>query len=383
MKHLSDFEVRSFRNVRPTKLEFRPGLNVVLGKNAAGKTSLLKLLAGSLSGISPDPLQEERAVELRLVDADASLGQSVARTRTGETGPRGVALFATRDSYAINIPGLAVNAEIRDGEVVVDGVSNPGGESPLVTLLRSLEKRPGFDRLLNLVFTSTARLDEALDYFQLLLGFWQTRNGERVSNSFWDGLPESLSRFEVSLTGKDGPMFRAAFLTKAAQVMGYDAAEGRVDVETKATGASVETKFTSLRFAFAHGADRFLHHSLSYGERRLLAFFAMSDACPEIMIVDELINGLHHDWIRACLSEIGERQAFLTSQNPLLLDYLEFEDSEDVRRGFVLCERVKGESGLTELVWRNPTQAEASEFFAAYETGLQSVSEILISKGFW
>ncbi|MER2561433.1 MAG: AAA family ATPase, partial [Myxococcaceae bacterium] len=78
MKHLSDFEVRSFRNVRPTKLEFRPGLNVVLGKNAAGKTSLLKLLAGSLSGISPDPLQEERAVELRLVDADASLGQSVA-----------------------------------------------------------------------------------------------------------------------------------------------------------------------------------------------------------------------------------------------------------------------------------------------------------------
>lgn len=383
MKHLSQFEVRSFRNVRPTKLEFRPGLNVVLGKNAAGKTSLLKLLAGSLSGISPDSVEEERAVEFKLNNGDASLGLRVERTRTGETGPRGVALFASREAYSVNIPGLTLNAEIRDGEVIIDGVSNSGGESPLLTLLRGLEKRAGFDRLLNLVLTSTARLDEALDYFQLLLGFWQTRNGERVNSSLWDGLPESLSRFEVSLTGKDGPMFRAAFLAKAARVMGYDSAEGRLDVETKATGASVETKFTNLRFAFSHGADRFLHHSLSYGERRLLAFFAMSDACPEIMIVDELINGLHHDWIRACLSEIGSRQAFLTSQNPLLLDYLEFENSEDVRRGFVLCERVKTETGLTELVWRNPTQDEAKEFFAAYETGLQSVSEILISKGFW
>jgi hypothetical protein len=108
----------------------------------------------------------------------------------------------------------------------------------------------------------------------------------------------------------------------------------------------------------------------------------MSDACREVMIIDELVNGLHHDWIRSCLDEIGTRQAFLTSQNPLLLDYLEFESPEDVRTGFVLCERVPAQVG-SNLRWRNPTQDEAEEFFSAYETGIQRVSDILITKGFW
>ena len=53
-------------------------------------------------------------------------------------------------------------------------------------------------------------------------------------------------------------------------------------------------------------------------------------------------------------------------------------------RKFILCERVReSESGFAELIWRNPTNEEASEFFEAYETGVQRVSDILISKGFW
>ena len=76
------------------------------------------------------------------------------------------------------------------------------------------------------------------------------------------------------------------------------------------------------------------------------------------------------------------RQAFLTSQNPLLLDYLDFESAAEVQSGFVLCERVPGKLG-SELVWRNPTEAEAGDFFSAYETGIQRVSDILINKGFW
>lgn len=59
--HVSQFEIRSFRNVRPTKLAFRRGLNVVLGKNAAGKTTLLNLLADSI-GAWPD-LSDARAVD--------------------------------------------------------------------------------------------------------------------------------------------------------------------------------------------------------------------------------------------------------------------------------------------------------------------------------
>lgn len=37
-------DIRKFRNVRPTRLTLNEGFNVLLGKNATGKTSLLKLI---------------------------------------------------------------------------------------------------------------------------------------------------------------------------------------------------------------------------------------------------------------------------------------------------------------------------------------------------
>ena len=382
MKHLSHFEVRSFRNVRPTKLEFRPGLNVVLGKNAAGKTSLLNLLEESLT-VFASGVEEERSVSFGLVDESARLGRSIVRSRSKQIDPRGLPVFSNRDGFDIEIGQLRTTAEIGDGEMKIGAETKQVGEGSFLALLTALKKYANEDlfRFVKMVLTHTARLDESLEYFDRLLGFWQTRVGTEVKNSLAVGRPRSLEKFEVSL-GDSGPFFVVKFLDKAARVMGYDSAEARVDVATKTTGSVVETQFSNLRFAFRSGADQFFHSSLSYGEKRLLAFLAMSDA-SEIVIVDELINGLHHEWIEACLSEIGERQAFLTSQNPLLLDYLEFESAEDVRRGFVLCSREKTEAGATEIVWRNPTADEAKEFFAAYETGLQSVSEILISKGFW
>ena len=51
-----------------------------------------------------------------------------------------------------------------------------------------------------------------------------------------------------------------------------------------------------------------------------------------MVIADELVNGLHHSWIEECIQAIGDRQTFLTSQNPLLLDYLSFASPEDVKR---------------------------------------------------
>lgn len=381
MKHLTHFEVKSFRNVRPTRLEFRPSLNVVLGKNAAGKTSLLKLLEDSLTNFAAG-VEDERNVGFGIVDGASRLGRRISRSRSKQVDPRGQPVFSNRDRFEMEIGQLRTVAEITDGEMKFGDEVKQTGENPYLALLSAVDKYPTEDTLkfFGLSLTRTARLDESLDYFQRLLGFWQSRLGDDIKNSLDTGRPRSLEKFEVTM-GAGGPKFPLSFLDKAAAVMGYHSAEARVDVSTKTTGSTVETAYSNLRFAFRDGPDQFFHSNLSYGEKRLLAFFAMSDA-SDILIVDELINGLHHDWIRACLSELGGRQAFLTSQNPLLLDYLEFESAEDVRLGFVLCERATSKD-TTELIWRNPTAEEASEFFAAYETGLQSVSEILISKGFW
>ncbi|OJT17569.1 hypothetical protein BO221_44160 [Archangium sp. Cb G35] len=66
----------------------------------------------------------------------------------------------------------------------------------------------------------------------------------------------------------------------------------------------------------------------------------------------------------------------------MLLDFLRFDSAEEVRRTFILCERTSGESG-SQLIWRNPTEEEADSFFSAYQTGIQRVSDILLTKGLW
>jgi hypothetical protein len=92
------------------------------------------------------------------------------------------------------------------------------------------------------------------------------------------------------------------------------------------------------------------------------------------------VNGLHHAWIRRCLDEIGSRQAFLASQNPLILDELPIGTSEEVQRLFFHC-------GLSEpdkrFLWRNFTVEEAVEFTEAYEVGIQHVSDILRTHDLW
>ncbi|MCU0695172.1 MAG: AAA family ATPase [Myxococcaceae bacterium] len=383
MKHLSEFEVRSFRNVRQTTLKFRPGINVVLGKNAAGKTTLLKLLADSIR-LFPAP-QDELSTRHVLTDGTQTLRRETKATARKSFDRNRPLEFSTVDRFEAEFSEGNFSALVGDGVLEIDGKPQPmmaPGDFPLSRLVRELRSRS--PELLMHFFSfqpDTRRLDESLDYLNELLAFSQTRKkGSPTESSMWLGLPASFQDFNIQNDSQVGPFFSAPFLDRVAAVMGYQHAQCRVDVDSKTTGGTVETRYYNLRFAFRAGQDSFTHASLSYGEKRLLAFFAMSDACPDIVIADELVNGLHHDWIRACIEEIGKRQAFLTSQNPLLLDYMEFESVSDVQHGFVLCERSVGRG---ELVWRNPTEDEAREFFSAYETGIQTVSEILIAKGFW
>ena len=99
-------------------------------------------------------------------------------------------------------------------------------------------------------------------------------------------------------------------------------------------------------------------------------------------IIDELVNGLHHSWIEATMDKLGDRQSFLTSQNPLLMDYLGFESAEDVQRTFILCPGASEASG-GRLPIRNLSAEEAERFQRAYAVGIQHVSEILRDQGLW
>ena len=124
------------------------------------------------------------------------------------------------------------------------------------------------------------------------------------------------------------------------------------------------------------------HKHLSYGQKRLLAFLYYAACNSDIVITDELVNGLHYEWIGACLQEILDRQSFLTSQNPIRLDMLPFESAEEVKRSFILCSNEVCD-GRTQMVWKTMSEQSADAFFRAYETQALQVSEILRTNNLW
>lgn len=82
------------------------------------------------------------------------------------------------------------------------------------------------------------------------------------------------------------------------------------------------------------------------------------------------------------MTAIGERQAFLTSQNPLLFEYVRFESIEQVQSAFITC-KTEIIDGAEQLVWQNMPREDAISFFRGYEADIESVGDILINRGLW
>src|SRR5690606_32028746 len=127
------------------------------------------------------------------------------------------------------------------------------------------------------------------------------------------------------------------FLERVIRLLGFKSAKLRLQRTARRTEPQEIIYFGNMRFDFAkHDRSIINHTQLSYGQKRLLSFYYYLACSPACVVADELVNGMHHEWIEACLNDLGERQAFLTSQNPLLLDYLGFESVDEVRSSFVL-----------------------------------------------
>ncbi|MBN9681785.1 MULTISPECIES: AAA family ATPase [unclassified Corallococcus] len=186
---------------------------------------------------------------------------------------------------------------------------------------------------------------------------------------------------EIRLSTKDDT---AEFLSKFIRLVGLDVANAKLArTARRPIGYTEEVDFGNLRFEFSRRDRSILSYShLSYGQKRLLAFYYQLAFTSPVVVADELVNGMHHEWIEACLEDLSSRQAFLTSQNPLLLDYLSFETAKEVQSSFVLCRNVTQDE-RTQLTWENMSAEEAQGFFDAYQVGIQHVSEILRTRGLW
>ena len=418
---LTRLKIESFRNVEPCELRFGDGFNVLLGLNATGKTTLLELITAALSFDFSKFKEEALAVEYELSFSTWTIVASMRNERLKRPTPE-APIFQVRDAERF---GLSAKLQIRSttsakawtvcaymSSVWVE--DKPDHKLSLSTQLGEPESRLlqcaidlSDDESLKTTYFEqlwqwglARRFDEALDMFRSVTGS-ATGIGAHIDAStgivqwfytaglvpaeFLDAVGSHVAHMPTSSQGLTISAESLGLLGKVGDLFGFKTARLEMRLESR-TGDGLggqELKFGEFRFMFvAHNGSVIRHDDLSYGQKRLLAFHYYLAASPMTVIADELVDGLHHLWIDAAIEAIGDRQAFLASQNPLLLDHLEFDSAEEVASTFITCraERIGDDKRMS---WSNMSTYDAERFFRAYQVDVKHVSEILLSKGLW
>ena len=179
---------------------------------------------------------------------------------------------------------------------------------------------------------------------------------------------------------------RLQWLKEIPAILGFTSAALRPRLLTRSQeGEKVTTRYQGFDCIFQRAdGSQISHELLSFGQKRLFSFLWYLAVREELPVVaDELLNGLHHEWIEVCFDRLRDRQSFLATQHPLLLDHIPVESREAVRTTFIRCSLESGPDGRERMAWRNFDEDEAERFFVAYQTGIQQVSEVLRTEGLW
>ena len=425
MVRLTRLRIDRFRNVKPgTDLRFGPTFNVLLGKNATGKSTLLDLIAAVTNDDLSTYAGEDAGFDLTwwLEKGDESVEVQAVRTPA-----RSVALLdearegnefddvwtavirtAGTDLGRLEVTGMRgtwkPQGEPDESFEVSVGLTGPGARlrGILALLVKymwvnnqpvALAKTPQMQALpvaqRVLAHGNSGRFDEATSTFEsitrsrLVLSGRVPRGGQIIDPR----LPSEL--FMGAPISSEPLVFRFEDLQSLSEIpalIGFLSAELRPRLFRQVqTGETGMTEYQGFDFLFRRTDGSTISHDLlSFGQKRLFAFLWYLAVRRELPIVaDELLNGLHHEWIEACFNRLRDRQSFLATQHPFLLDHIPIENAESVSTTFVRCAIERDEGGHECLVWRNFDEEEAERFFIAYQTGIQQVSEVLRTEGLW
>ncbi len=425
MVRLTRLRIDRFRNVKPgTDLRFGPTFNVLLGKNATGKSTLLDLIAAvtndDLSAYAKEDAgfdltwwleNGEGNVEVRAVRtpvrAVALLDEAreatefddawtivirAAETEVGRvevTGSRGTFKPTGQpdESFEVSVGLTAGGARFRGIIAIV--VKSTWGNDRVVDPPRTPQAQAFQIARRVLAHGHAGRFDEATSTFEAITrsGLVLNHDTERTFQSFDPRLPTGL--FLRVPTSREPLVVRFADLSALAEipgVIGFRSAELRPRLLRQSQSGAVETtEYQGFDFLFCRTDGSTISHDLlSFGQKRLFSFlwyFAVRREHP--IVADELLNGLHHEWIEACFNRLRDRQSFLATQHPFLLDHIPIESAESVSTTFIRCAIERDADSGERLAWRNFDEEEAERFFIAYQTGIQQVSEVLRTEGLW
>ena len=419
-------KIHQFRHVEPCELHFSETYNVLLGLNGTGKTTLLEIIAAALrfdfSKMKKEAFFIEYEIELKEGTiwaairnealpavspsvTDDALGRLVAPvpphrpsaevTLTDPQGTRRVSINVSDAGCQVSAGDKVRNSPLRANTLF--------GSTFLVSLVQFLAvsligEWRWLISALGLWFRIN-RFDEALGFLRLITGASTRVDVKRRDGEIFDGpttangpVPESL-RGELERQAREWKTVepvvtltsgRVDLLAQIAAILNFTSVQVRLThLGTEVTGPDETVIYGEMKFMLERPDGSVISHELlSYGQKRALSFLYYLAVNKRTVIADELVDGLHHSWIEECIEAIGDRQCFLASQNPLLLDYLEFKSIDQVRTSFVQC-RLKKKGKTERMVWSNMTEYDAARFFEAYGVGLQHVSEILRTKGLW
>ena len=175
-----------------------------------------------------------------------------------------------------------------------------------------------------------------------------------------------------------------SFLARFIALAGFSAGKFRVELlEKRSYEGGGRLEFGRFGFSFVRRDGSLLSQEhLGHGQKRLLSFLYYLDVNEDFVIADELANGLHPRQVEACMREIGDRQAFLTSQNPLLFEHIPLASAEDFRASLIHC-GVGFHDGRERWVWSHPTGAVATKLFGAHREGGTPLGALLRTHGLW
>jgi energy-coupling factor transporter ATP-binding protein EcfA2 len=416
---LKRLKVDRLRDVSPgTELHFNAGWNVLLGRNGSGKTTLLHVLSMILRDDLSSLRHEAFAIEYDLdVVGTGELAVSVRNlpdvsSWASDGTPRAATIVRGRES-----DGHSWEVVIRAGEPlrVVGSEKMIAPQDPLsgARWSASIFARQGSDGVPTSAFYAWCavirsplsdgyRFDEGLAMAGAIVGASESPRPSVPSVSGADLLssltgpavlgsrfvPEAIaqrmsSAFDTARTTVEFDLGGDPLLDRVVDLFGAR----RVAVNARlADSPEIPARgrwFGRFEFYAQLSSTRLVHHDhWSFGQRRLLTLFWYLACNPDVVIADELVNGLHWEWIEASVEAIGERQVFVAVQNPLLLEHVGFESPGDVRRAFVLCRsELRGDE--RETVWAQPDDRQAESFFRAWSSGIQPVHELLKTEGLW
>ncbi|CAM4233313.1 ATP-binding protein [Corallococcus sp. ZKHCc1 1396] len=425
---LTRLHVHHYRELAPdTALTFGPTLNVVVGATGSGRTTLLDLvsrvLCSDFSGLLREPFSLDYALRFDGLTVEVAVRNeppAALPAPKGEEGPgaslalppAGLAhglmpsIVATVRWDAAEDVRLVMRASATGFACEVDGAAGFTRRMHWSVLDRSVWtllfmaaqylERGVKDRLKDLLrrtfLLAPPRFDESLGMFEHLgaIRYAMERRGEDLFPLGLMALPTWMPGWlREQVEHEPLPptlMFRhetlpESFLARFVTLAGFASGTLTLDVtETTPLSQGGRLGFSGFRFAFVRGdGTPVAQEQLGYGQRRLLSFLYYLDVHDAFVIADELPDGLHPDLVAACVKDVGERQAFLTSQNPLLFEHLSFRDAEDLRTSVIHCE---GGTGRGAWRWTQPSPEVAARLFSAYREGARPLGAVLRAQGF-